>query len=70
MLAWRGLLGVFGLLLIGTGCGENGSAPKPGGATALGPTADIELTGHVFKVQQLPAPDVSTLTVPSGFSLT
>jgi len=36
MLAWKRLLGVFGVPLTGTACGENGSAPKPGSVTALG----------------------------------
>ncbi len=68
--ASRGVQGLLGLLLISSGCSDDKS-PSPSSAEAapLGPTADVEVTGHVFKVPQLAAPDVSTLSVPAGFSL-
>lgn len=61
---------VFGLA---TGCGgtQPAAAPssKPPESASLGTTADVEVTGHILKPEQLPAPDVSKLTVPSGFKI-
>lgn len=56
------------------GANSGGKAGQSGGSSStsvenapLGATADVEVTGHILKPEQLPAPDVSKLTVPSGF---
>jgi Raf kinase inhibitor-like YbhB/YbcL family protein len=36
----------------------------------LGPTANVEVVGHIFKPERLPAPDVGQLQVPAGFVVT
>ncbi|WP_394834390.1 YbhB/YbcL family Raf kinase inhibitor-like protein [Pendulispora rubella] len=61
-------------------CTDSGTSPSDfeagtGGLTSvdnapLGPTANVEITGHIFKPEPLPAPDVSKITVPAGFVLT
>ncbi|MFZ5893807.1 MAG: YbhB/YbcL family Raf kinase inhibitor-like protein [Myxococcota bacterium] len=51
------------------GVGVGGSSSSVENAP-LGPSADVEVTGHIFKPEQLPAPDLSKLTVPPGFVIT
>lgn len=55
--------------------GSGNSEPNLPPATSvegapLGPSANVELTGHIFKLPQLPPPDVSELRVPDGFVIT
>jgi Raf kinase inhibitor-like YbhB/YbcL family protein len=55
--------------------GGAGNSPSDPSSTSvedapLGPTANVEVTGHIFKPEPLPAPDPSKLTVPQGFELT
>ncbi len=57
------------------GQGNDGGAPSesPSGsveAADLGPTANVEVTGHILKPPQLPAPDPSKFSVPEGFVIT
>lgn len=52
------------------GCGSDEETPgkiSPPANAGLGTTADVEVTGHIFKPPQLDAPDVSKLTAPEGF---
>ncbi len=41
-------------------------SPGPGSPER---TADVEVTGHIVKPPELPAPDLSTLKVPAGFKI-
>ncbi len=40
---------------------------QPTDSGGLGASADVEVTGHIFKAPQLPPPDVDKIKVPNGF---
>jgi Raf kinase inhibitor-like YbhB/YbcL family protein len=61
----------------GGGSADSGGADSGGASPStsvleapLGPTANVEITGHILKPQRLPAPDLAQLKVPDGFKIT
>jgi Raf kinase inhibitor-like YbhB/YbcL family protein len=82
MMKRRGLVGI-GLLPVlwaGVGCDDDerttgGTCAPPTPSTSvleapLGPTANVEVTGHIFKADPLPPPGVARLKAPDGFKIT
>jgi len=53
-----------------TGGGSDSTPPTSVPDAPLDTSANVQITGHILKPQQLPAPDVSQLTVPAGFEVT
>ncbi|HWA74028.1 MAG TPA: YbhB/YbcL family Raf kinase inhibitor-like protein [Polyangiaceae bacterium] len=51
-------------------CEETPTSSTTVEEAGLGPTANVTVTGHILKLEQLPAPDVSRLHVPAGFAVT
>jgi Raf kinase inhibitor-like YbhB/YbcL family protein len=49
--------------------GGDGSSSTSVESAPLGPTANVEVTGHILKPEPLPAPDPSHFHVPQGFLL-
>ncbi len=64
----RRWLTVVWLSVISAACSEKNAKPATSGA-GLGPTSDVEVTGHVFKAPPLPPPDLDKLHVPQGFAI-
>jgi len=52
------------------GTETGGSTSNSVADAPLGPPVDIQVTGHIYKPDPLPPPDLSAITVPSGFTIT